>query len=57
MILALILYLISGVFVWFFLGEIAFKVDPNCAIIIFSLLTINFITKQILLNGGKKNEK
>lgn len=53
MYLALILYTVSGVFSWFFFGQLAFKVDPMCAIILFSLLIVNFITKQIILIGGK----
>jgi hypothetical protein len=56
MILALILYLISGAFIWVVIGSLCLKVDPNATIILFSLLIVNFITKQIILLGGK-NEK
>lgn len=52
--LAMILYIISGTFVWFFLGDLAMKVDPRDAIIVFSLLLVNFITRQLVLIGGEK---
>jgi hypothetical protein len=52
--LLLILNLISGTFIWFFLGQLAFKVDPTCAIIVFSLLLINHVTKILIKLGEKK---
>ena len=52
--LALILYTISGTFIWFFLGDLAFKVDPKDAIMVFSLLLINMITRKIVLLAGEK---
>lgn len=55
-ILALILYTISGTFIWFFLGDLAFKVDPKDAIMVFSLLLVNIITRKIVLLSGDKNE-
>lgn len=57
MILAALLYFLSGVFVWFFLGELALKVDPRCAIIMFGLLITNYITKLIILTGDKNDKK
>ncbi len=56
MILALILYCVSGAFSWVVLGALLGKIDPNLTVILFSLLIVNFITKQIILLGGK-NEK
>jgi hypothetical protein len=56
MILALILYCISGAFAWVAFGALLAKIDPNATIILFSLLIVNFITRQIILLGGK-NEK
>lgn len=52
--LALIIYIISSTFIWFFLGDLAFKVDPRDAIIVFSLLFFNIITKKIVELGVKK---
>ena len=55
--LALILNIISGTFVWFFLGDLAFKVDPRDALIVFTLLFVNVITKKIIeinIKGDKK---
>ena len=55
--LAMLLYFLSGVFVWFFVGELCLKVDPRCAIIVFSLLITNYITKLIILIGDKNDKK
>jgi hypothetical protein len=52
--LALILNIISGTFIWFFLGDLAFRVNPTDAIIVFSLLFFNVVTKKILELGVKK---
>lgn len=46
--IALIVYFISNTFIWFFLGDLAFKVDPKDAIIVFSLLLVNFLSKKSL---------
>jgi hypothetical protein len=55
-ILALILYCISGAFSWVIFGALLGKIDPGLTVLLFSLLIINFITRQIILLGGK-NEK
>jgi hypothetical protein len=52
--LAIILNIISGTFIWFFLGDLAFKVSPIDAIIVFSLLFFNIVTKKIIELGVKK---
>ena len=52
--IASVLYLLSGTFVWFYLGDLAFKVDPKDAIVVFVLLLVNHITKRIILAGEKK---
>lgn len=52
--LALTLYIISNTFIWFFLGDLAFKVSPFDAIIVFSLLLVSHITKRIIILQEKK---
>jgi hypothetical protein len=53
-ILALILYCITGALSWVVLGGLLAKIDPSLTVVLFSLLFSNFILKQILLNGEKK---
>jgi len=52
--LAAVLYIISNTFIWFFLGDLAFKVDPKDAIIVFSLLITSHITKRIIMLKEQK---
>ncbi len=52
-IIASIVYVLSAVFVWFFIGSLFFKVSPELSIIIFVLLFINKASSMVLL-GEKK---
>jgi hypothetical protein len=51
---ALVLQIITGTFVWFFLGDLAFRVNPMDALIVFSLLFVNLVSKKIIELGVKK---
>lgn len=55
--LALILNIISGTFIWFFLGDLAFRVNQTDAIIVFSLLFLNVATKKIIQLNVKGDKK
>ena len=51
--IAALTYMLTSVFVWFFIGSLFFKVDPKASIIIFVLLIINKVS-SIVLMGEKK---
>lgn len=50
------LYLATSFFIWFFIGDLLFKISPQHAIIIICLILIRFITGTYLL-GGKNESK
>lgn len=55
--LASLIYLLSSFLTYLFFGKVLFKVDPQLAIIIVGLLTVNYISKVIInlkIEGEKK---
>lgn len=54
--LAIVLYIISGTLVWFFLGDLAFKVSPTDALAVFILLFVNVITSKIISISQEKEK-
>lgn len=46
--LAAILYLVSSIFVWFFVGALLFQVNPKLAMIIITLLLVKQVTSVYL---------
>jgi len=53
-VLALTFYIISGTFVWFFIGDLLFKVSPFDAIMILGLVLINKLSQRLILSKGEK---